>query len=73
MNIKPIQIFGLIMSFAYVFFGMLFLMTPFMGTLIEDPGYRKLFGGVVMAYGLFRVTYILRQLRKKEPPTPKRE
>lgn len=65
MNFKPVQIFGFIMSFAYVFFGMLLIMTPFMGTLIEDPQYRKIFGGVIMAYGLFRVTYFLRQLRKK--------
>lgn len=65
MNIKPIQIFGFIMSFAYVFFGLLFLMTPFMGNLIEDAGYRKMFGGAVMAYGLFRVAYFIRQIRKK--------
>ena len=65
MNFKPVQIFGFIMSFAYVFFGMLFLMTPFMANLIEDPQYRKIFGGAVMAYGMFRVTYFLRQMRKK--------
>jgi len=65
MNFKPVQIFGFIMSIAYIFFGMLFLMTPFMGTLIEDPQYRKFFGGAVMAYGLFRMTFFLRELRKK--------
>ncbi len=65
MKITPLQIFGFIMSFAYVFFGLLFLMTPFMGNLIEDPGYRKVFGGAVMAYGLFRVAFFIRQLRKK--------
>ena len=65
MNFKPVQIFGFIMSFAYVFFGLLFLMTPFMSNLIDDPQYRKIFGGAVMAYGLFRVTFFVRQMRKK--------
>lgn len=71
MNIKPIQIFGFIMSFAYVFFGMLILMTHFLGSVIEDPQNRKIFGAALVAYGLFRVGYFLRQLRKKEPPIPK--
>ena len=66
MSFKPVQIFGFIMSFAYVFFGMLFLMTTFAQELIENPQYRKIFGGALMAYGLFRVAFFLRQLRKKE-------
>ena len=66
MSFKPVQIFGFIMSFAYVFFGLLFLMTTFAQDLIENPQYRKIFGGAVMAYGLFRVTFFLRQLRKKD-------
>lgn len=65
MSFKPVQIFGFIMSFAYVFFGMLFLMTSFAQGLIENPQYRKFFGAAVMAYGLFRVAFFLRQLRKK--------
>jgi hypothetical protein len=66
MKFKPLEIFGFIMSFAYIFFGMLFLMTPFMGTLIEDPDYRKVFGAGVMAYGMFRVVFFLRKLREKK-------
>ena len=64
MKFKPIHIFGFIMSFAYVFFGMLFVMTSFMGTLIEDPQYRKIFGAILVGYGLFRVTFFLRKLRE---------
>ncbi|MBI4931622.1 MAG: hypothetical protein HY841_12705 [Bacteroidetes bacterium] len=65
MSFKPIQIFGFIMSFAYVFFGLLFLMTTFAVGAIEDPQYRKIFGGALMAYGLFRVAFFLRKLRDK--------
>jgi hypothetical protein len=66
MSFKPVQIFGFIMSFAYVFFGLLFAMTTFMEGIIENPLYRKIFGAALMGYGLFRVAYFLRQLRKKE-------
>ncbi len=66
MSFKPIQVFGFIMSFAYVFFGILFLITTFAQNVIEDPQYRKIFGGAVVAYGLFRVAYFLRKIRKKE-------
>lgn len=65
MSFKPIQIFGFIMSFAYVFFGLLFLTTAFADTIISDLQYRKIFGGVIVAYGLFRVTYFLRKIREK--------
>jgi cytochrome c biogenesis protein CcdA len=66
MKFKPVQIFGFIMSFAYVFFGLLFVMTTFLENLIENLQYRKFFGIGLMAYGLFRVAFFLRQLRKKE-------
>jgi len=66
MQNKALQIFGFVMSFAYVFFGLLFLLTGFAKEIIEDPTYRKIFGGAVTAYGLFRVTYFLRKLMKKE-------
>ncbi len=65
MSFKPVQIFGFIMSFAYVFFGLLFLMTPFADTIIADPQYRKIFGGAIAGYGLFRVAFFLRKLREK--------
>ncbi len=65
MNFKPVQVFGFIMSFAYVFFGMLFLMTSFMITTIEDPQHRKILGGLIAAYGLFRVAFFLRKLRER--------
>ena len=65
MSFKPIQVFGFIMSFAYVFFGILFLITTFAQNVIEDPQYRKFFGGAVVAYGLFRVAFFLRKLREK--------
>ena len=65
MSFKPVQIFGFIMSFAYVFFGLLFTMTTFAEGIIEDPQYRKIFGGALMAYGLFRVVFFLRKLREK--------
>ena len=65
MSFKPVQIFGFIMSFAYVFFGILFVMTPFMDNVIEDIQYRKMFGGAIAAYGLFRVAFFLRKLREK--------
>lgn len=53
------------MSFAYVFFGLLILMTRFLENAISDPTYRKVFGCAIMAYGLFRVTFFLRKLREK--------
>ncbi|MBI3501844.1 MAG: hypothetical protein HY063_08625 [Bacteroidetes bacterium] len=65
MSLTPLKIFGFIMSFAYIFFGLLFLMTPVFEGLIENPQYRKILGGVLTAYGLFRMAYFLRQLRKK--------
>ncbi len=65
MSFKPVQIFGFIMSFAYVFFGMLFLITPFADQVVTDAQNRKIFGGALVAYGLFRVGYFLRKLIKK--------
>ena len=65
MTFKPVQLFGFIMSFAYVFFGMLFLTTTFADSLVSDLQYRKIFGGVIVAYGLFRVAYFLRKMREK--------
>lgn len=65
MNIKPIHIFGFIMSFAYVFFGLLFITTSFAQEIVADIQYRKILGAVLTAYGLFRVAYFLRQIRKK--------
>jgi hypothetical protein len=65
MSFKPVQVFGFIMSFAYVFFGMMILMTQFLGTVITDPQYRKVFGGLIAGYGLFRVAFFLRKLREK--------
>lgn len=53
------------MSFAYVFFGLLFILSPFADGMISDPMYRKLFGGAITAYGLFRVMYFFRKLRGK--------
>lgn len=66
MQNKALQIFGFVMSFAYVFFGLLFLLSGFANDLIEDPTYRKVFGGAVTGYGLFRITFFLRKLMKKE-------
>jgi len=65
MTFKPVQVFGFIMSFAYVFFGMLFLTTTFADSMISDVQYRKIFGGIIVAYGLFRVAYFLRKIREK--------
>ena len=65
MSFKPVQIFGFVMSFAYVFFGMLILLTPFLTEWISDENYRKIFGGAIAGYGLFRVAFFLRKLREK--------
>jgi cytochrome c biogenesis protein CcdA len=65
MSFKPVQVFGFIMSFAYVFFGLLFLTTTFAATIIPDMQYRKIVGGIIVAYGLFRVAFFLRKLREK--------
>jgi hypothetical protein len=65
MSFKPVQIFGFVMSFAYVFFGLIFLTTPFADSVISDPQYRKIFGGAIVTYGLFRVAFFLRKLREK--------
>lgn len=67
-NINFLTIFGFIMSFAYVFFGLMVLMTPFLATVIEDQTYRKILGGVLVGYGLFRVAFYLRKLREKPKP-----
>ncbi len=66
MSMTPLKIFGFVMSFAYIFFGLLFLMTPVLEGLIENSTYRKILGGALAAYGLFRMAYFLRELRKKE-------
>jgi hypothetical protein len=66
MSMTPLKIFGFVMSFAYIFFGLLFLMTPILEGLIENPLYRKILGGGLTVYGLFRMSYFLRELRKKE-------
>jgi cytochrome c biogenesis protein CcdA len=65
MTFRPVQVFGFIMSFAYVFFGLLFITTTFADTLVSDMQYRKILGGTVVAYGLFRVAYFLRKIRAK--------
>jgi len=65
MSFKPVHIFGFIMSFTYVFLGLLFVLTAFAQDLVSDPTYRKIFGAVLVAYGLFRVAFFLRKLRKK--------
>ena len=65
MSFKPVQIFGFVMSFAYVFFGLLFLTTTFAESMVSDPQYRKIFGGAIVAYGLFRVAYFIRKMREK--------
>jgi hypothetical protein len=66
MRFKPVHIFGFIMSFAYVFFGLLVLSTNFLGNAISNPTYRKVFGVAILAYGLFRVAFFLRKLREKQ-------
>lgn len=66
MSSKPLQIFGFIMSFAYVFFGLLFVLTAFAENMISDPTYRKLFGGSFTAYGIFRIAYFFRKLRQNQ-------
>ena len=53
------------MSFTYVLFGMLIIMTPFLTEVIENPTYRKILGGALVVYGLFRVRYFLQKLREK--------
>ena len=65
MSYKPVHIFGFIMSFAYVFAGLLFLLTNFLEQIIADHQYRRFFGAALLTYGLFRVRYFFIQLRKK--------
>lgn len=65
MQNKPVQIFGLIMSFIYVFGGLLLLLTNILEQLISDHQYRMVFGAGLTAYGLFRVRFFFIQLRKK--------
>lgn len=65
MSYKPVQLFGFIMSFAYVFAGLLLLLTNFMERLVADHQYRIFFGAAILVYGLFRVRYFFIQLRKK--------
>jgi succinate-acetate transporter protein len=65
MAYKPVQIFGFIMSFAYVFAGLLLLLTNFMEQTIADAQFRIFLGAALLVYGLFRVRYFLKQLRKK--------
>jgi hypothetical protein len=62
-KIKPLHIFGLVMSFAYLFFGLLILSTGFLSETISDSTSRKILGGIAMAYGLFRITYFFRKIR----------
>ncbi|HET7819548.1 MAG TPA: hypothetical protein VFL70_09595 [Bacteroidia bacterium] len=65
MKIKPLHIFGMVMSFAYIFFGLLLLATPFLLEMINNMTYRKILGAVSLAYGLFRVTYFFRKIRSE--------
>lgn len=66
MKNKSVQIFGFIMSFAYVFFGLLIILSDMLKELIADRQYRILFGGALLGYGLFRVRFFFIQLRKKK-------
>ena len=66
MSYKPVHIFGFIMSFAYVFIGLLMMTTNVLAQLISEHKYRVLFGGAVLAYGIFRARYSFIKLRKKE-------
>jgi hypothetical protein len=54
------------MSFAYVFAGLLLMLTNFLEELIANHQYRTIFGAALLVYGLFRVRYFFIQLRKKE-------
>jgi hypothetical protein len=65
MKLKPVQLFGLIMSVVYVLFGTLTLLTNFLANAITDPLYRQIFGCAFIAYGLFRVTLLIKKLREK--------
>lgn len=61
MTIKPLQIFALIMSVAYIFIGALFIVTVFAEQLISEPLYRKILGAIFVVYGLFRIISFLRK------------
>lgn len=65
MNFSPLNIFGLVMSGAYVFFGLLFLTSPFMTEMVAESTYRKVIGGALLGYGLFRISYFVRKIRGK--------
>jgi len=65
MSYKPIQIFGFIMSLAYVLAGLLLLLTNLMEQIITDRQYRILFGAAILTYGIFRLRYFIIQLRKR--------
>jgi cytochrome c biogenesis protein CcdA len=65
MHKKPLQIFGFIMSFTYIFVGLLFILTTFAEEFISEPAYRKIFGGILVVYGMLRVTFFVRKLIKK--------
>lgn len=66
MSYKPVQIFGFIMSCAYIFAGLLFLLTNFLEELITDRQYRIVFGAAILIYGIFRLRFFLIQLRKRQ-------
>jgi len=65
MKFRPVQIFGFIMSFVYVIFGLLIMFTSLFEQLIEEDQYRKIFGGILAAYGLVRILFFLRKLLQK--------
>lgn len=65
MQIKPLYVLGIIMSFVYVFFGLLILTTNTLQEFISEHLYRIITGGLFLAYGLFRARYFIIQMRHK--------
>lgn len=65
-SMTPLNIFGFIMSIAYVFFGLLVLVSPFLQEYVTDPTNRKIFGAAFLGYGMFRVVFFFRKIREKK-------
>ena len=53
------------MSVAYVFAGVMFSFTNLGYGLISEPRWRAIAGGVLILYGLFRITFLVRELKKQ--------
>ncbi|MFH1005369.1 MAG: hypothetical protein V1781_07760 [Bacteroidota bacterium] len=62
----PIRIFSIVMSVTYILLGILFISTNFADDLLSEILWRNVMGIVLILYGIFRIVFLVRKLKRKK-------